>query len=72
MVHQGGALMSFEPPPESVPARFRVAGQPGDGRRTNLLLLTPQAFEHTPLQGGERVAEGVFSIDARTPRVIER
>lgn len=71
MVHQGGALSSFEPPLASTP-RFRIAGQPGDGRRTNLLLLTPQAYEHTPREGGERVAEGVFSIDARTPRIIER
>ena len=72
MVHQGGALSSFEPPHEDNPARFRMTGQPGDGRRTNLLLLTPQAYEHTPQQGGERVAEGVFSIEARSPRLIER
>lgn len=72
MAHHGGALSSFEPPPEGTPARFRVSGPGGDGRRTNLLLLTPQAYEHTPLQGGERVAEGVLSIDVRTPRVIER
>jgi hypothetical protein len=72
MMHQGGALSSFEPPQEGAPARFRVAGQAGDGRRTNLLLLTPDAYEHTPRQGGERVAEGVFTIDARTPRIIER
>lgn len=77
MVHQGGSLSSFEPPHEGSP-RFRVAGQSGDGRRTNLLLLTPQAYEHTPpyhqtpLQGGERIAEGVFSIEARSPRAIER
>jgi len=71
VVHQGGALTSFEPPVEGTPKGFRVSGQ-GDGRRTNLLLLTPQAFEHTPRQGGERIADGVFSIDARIPRVIER
>jgi hypothetical protein len=77
MVHQGGALSSFEPPHENS-GRFRMTGQPSDGRRTNLLLLTPQAYEHTPhyqntpLQGGERVAEGVLSIEARMPRVIER
>ena len=72
MMHQGGALSSFEPPLDGAP-RFRgVTGQPSDGRRTNLLLLTPQAYEHTPQQGGERVAEGVFSIEARAPRIIER
>jgi hypothetical protein len=72
MVHHGGALLSFEPPHEEAPTRFRVTGHPSDGRRTNLLLHTPQAHDQTPRQGGERVAEGVFSIDARTPRAIER
>lgn len=78
MMHQGGALTSFEPPHASAPTRFRMNGQATDGRRTNLLLLTPQALEHTPhyqhtpMQGGERVAEGVFSIEARSPRAIER
>jgi hypothetical protein len=70
MAHQGGVLLSFEP--QGAPTRFRVTGQPSDGRRTNLLLHTPQAQDQTPQQGGERVAEGVFSIDARTPRAIER
>lgn len=72
MVHQGGMLLSFEPPPEGAPARFRVTGQGGDARRTNLLLHTPHAPSAAARNGGERVAEGVLSIDVRTPRLIER
>ncbi len=72
MSHAGGVLLSFEPPPQSSPTRFRVTGQTGDGRRTHLLLYTPHPHEQAPQHGGERVAEGVFSIDARTPRAIER
>lgn len=72
MVHRGGALLSFEPPPAAAPARFRVTGQGREGPRTNLLLHSPQAPVTAPQQGGERVAEGVLSIDVRSPRAIER
>lgn len=72
MAHAGGTLLSFEPPPDSSPTRFHVTGQAGDSRRTHLLLYTPHARDEAAQNGGERVAEGVFSIDTRTPRAIER
>ncbi|MCX4244423.1 hypothetical protein [Paraliomyxa miuraensis] len=72
MAHHGGALLSFEPAPDAGPARFRVTGSATSGPRTNLLLHTPQAPVQAPMQGGERVGEGVLSIDVRTPRAIER
>lgn len=72
MVHQGGVVLSFEPPPESTPAGFRVTGSGAAGPRTNLLLHTPQTPTRAPMQGGERVGEGVLSIDVRMPRAIER
>ncbi|MEM9462705.1 MAG: hypothetical protein AAGF11_51670 [Myxococcota bacterium] len=73
MLHQGGELLSFEPPPDPTQStRFRVTGGPDDGRRTNLLLHSPAASTVAPQHGGERVAQGAFSLDVRRPRGIER
>ncbi len=73
MLHQGGALVSFEPPPGDGPgARFQVKPGTDAGRRTNLLLHSEHPPADTPQQGGERVGEGVFSIDVRSPRTIGR
>lgn len=74
MLHEGGSLVSFEPPPVAVgqPRRFRVTGEADDTRGTNLLLHGERAAPGTPQHGGERVAPGVFTIDVRRPRTIER
>lgn len=74
MLHDGGALLSFEPPvgQEGSPRRFRVTGESDDQRRTNLLLHADQAPSAAPQHGGERVAPGVLSIDVRRPRSISR
>lgn len=74
MLHDGGTVVSFEPPPDQAgrQRRFRVTGEADDDRRTNLLLHSEEAPAEAPLHGGERVAPGVFSIDVRQPRVIER
>ncbi|MCA9711140.1 MAG: hypothetical protein KDK70_35185 [Myxococcales bacterium] len=73
MLHQTGTLLSFEPPPTLTPAAgFRISGQSLDARRTHLLMHTPQPSDEAPHNGGERVADGVFSVDVRRPRDIER
>lgn len=73
MLHQGGSLLSFEPPAElDRNTGFRVTGEADEGRRTNLLLHSLQVSDTAPQQGGERVAEGAFSLDVRRPRAIER
>lgn len=73
MLHRGGSLLSFEPPPglDRAPG-LRVTGQSDDGRRTHLLLHSLEVSDQAPQHGGERVAEGAFSLDVRRPRVIER
>lgn len=74
MLHQSGALLSFEPPPgtEPVETGFAVSGQRFGLRRTNLMLHSAQAPDATPRYGGERIGEGVFSLDVRHPRDLER
>lgn len=74
MLHDGGALVSYEPPPDQdgQPRRFRVNGEVDETRRTNLLLHSDEAPEAAPQHGGERVAPGVFTIDVRQPRNIAR
>lgn len=74
MLHEGGSLLSFEPPiTDAQPRqRFRVTGERDDGRRTNLLLHSESDPPEAPQHGGERVAPGPFSIDVRRPRAIER
>ncbi len=74
MLHQGGALLSFEPPASEAPSdtTFAVSGKRFGTRRTNLLLHLAEAPDTTPQHGGERVAEGVFSLDVRQPRALSR
>lgn len=75
MLHDGGGLLSFEPPPDmrsSRPGRMRGGGLDPNGPRTNLLLCSESPPEHAPQNGGERVAPGVLSIDVREPRKLER
>lgn len=73
MLHDGGALLSFEPPPEQTPRdRFRLSGDLEGEPRTNLLLHVEELPADVPRHGGERIAAGVFSVDLRTPRALTR
>ncbi|MCH9687319.1 MAG: hypothetical protein K0V04_38145 [Deltaproteobacteria bacterium] len=73
MLHQAGSLVSFEPPPvDDAAPRFGVTPTGVPNRPTNLLLHTEHPPSDAPQHGGERVAEGVFTIDVRSPRSIER
>lgn len=74
VVHEGGTLFSFEPPPVSSrpAAEFRVDPARGRGGRSGFYLWQPGPPPETPASGAERIAPGVLTVSAGTPTQLQR
>jgi hypothetical protein len=72
IIHRGGTLLAFEPPPDVRPSRrFRVV----DGEPTapaHLFMWKEGPPPSAPVGGAERIAEGILTVRATKPSLLER
>jgi len=71
IVHEGGTLMAFEPPPDR-PTEFRVDPMRTRAARSGFYLWQSGPPPEVPAAGAERIAPGVLSVSAGTPTQLLR
>jgi hypothetical protein len=71
ILHRGGTLLAFEPPNEMRPSRSWRVDAGDSGAPASLLLWKDGAPPDAP-DGAERIAEGVLTVPAARPSLLER
>jgi hypothetical protein len=73
ILNRNGALLAFEPPQEMWPTRsFRLDGQAMEGAPASLLVWTDAEAPPQPIEGAERLAPGILSVQAPAPSLLVR